>query len=324
MESCVAPFSFGYVMAVFETFSKRQAKLRGDVPDVYSYDVIEFPLRVQLFQIIEEGIGGWYTDAGNRNIPAQNAYARIVATLRREYGTFHLGTMRLKAATGNVLDELKDHILWAPTEHVLDAVELCCMLIDDLLDDGPQRTLAGRSAKAALDEINLRFREHGLGYEFSSGQIIRIDSELVHAEAVKPALSLIADKAYAGAQEEFLNAYDHYRKGNHKEAVTEAAKAFESVMKTILSKRGWTHSPTDPAAKLIAALYDGGLLPPFWQNYTTGLRMMLEGIPTPRNKNAAHGQGSVPTEMPSHLAGYILHMTASTIVFLVKAEQALP
>ena len=29
-------------------------------------------------------------------------------------------------------------------------------------------------------------------------------------------------------------------------------------------------------------------------------------------------------QVPDHLASYVLHMTASTIVFLVKAEQALP
>lgn len=113
--------------------------------------------------------------------------------------------------------------------------------------------------------------------------------------------------------------------GRNKEAVTEAAKSFESVMKVILNKRQWTHSPNDPAKKLIEALYANGLIPTFWQNHFTGLRQMLENaIPTPRNKNSAHGQGTIPTTVPDHMAGYTLHMTASTIVFLVNAEKALP
>jgi hypothetical protein len=163
----------------------------------------------------------------------------------------------------------------------------------------------------------------GVGFEYD-GEIIRVDAELVHAEAVKPALELLRDKRYAGAEQEFRTAYEHYRKGKNKEAVTEAAKAFESTMKVILAKRGWSHNATDPANKLIAALYEHKLIPDYWQNAMTGLRTLLESaIPTPRNKSSAHGQGVDLTTVPDHIAGYVLHMTASTIVFLVKAEQDL-
>ncbi|MFT8723082.1 MAG: hypothetical protein ABF443_00165 [Acetobacter malorum] len=57
----------------------------------------------------------------------------------------------------------------------------------------------------------------------------------------------------------------------------------------------------------------------------TGLRTLLESaIPTPRNKQSAHGQGVDLTTVPDYIVGYVLQMTAATIVFLVRAEQALP
>jgi hypothetical protein len=40
-------------MALFDLFSKRQKRLRGDVPDVYVYDEIPQVLRVQLVQILQ-------------------------------------------------------------------------------------------------------------------------------------------------------------------------------------------------------------------------------------------------------------------------------
>jgi len=39
-------------MAILELFSKRQKKLRGEVPDVYQYTDIPNPLRVQIIHII--------------------------------------------------------------------------------------------------------------------------------------------------------------------------------------------------------------------------------------------------------------------------------
>src|SRR5207245_2713496 len=53
----------------------------------------------------------------------------------------------------------------------------------------------------AVAELNARFLEHGIGYRYESQEIIRVDSEFLHAEAVKPALVLLRDKDYQGANE---------------------------------------------------------------------------------------------------------------------------
>ncbi|MFT8723081.1 MAG: hypothetical protein ABF443_00170 [Acetobacter malorum] len=137
----------------------------------------------------------------------------------------------------------------------MSAVELICRALEKLVSKYDYRydNNSDANAKDAVAEINARMKAAGLGYEYD-GELIRIDTELVHAEAVKPALELLREKEYAGPEQEFRDAYDHYRKGKNKEAITEAAKAFESTMKVILAKRGWNHKPTDPANKLIAVL----------------------------------------------------------------------
>lgn len=310
-------------MAVVETFSKRQRRLRGDIPDVLVYDALPQALRVQLYQSIEDGIGEWYI-RGNSNLAAQRAYETVVNALRREYGVFDLRELREFRGSRNAtaLDELRHHVLTAETEQVLDAVELCARLMENLIRQ--INTELARKATSAIKEINVRFREHGVGYEFSNGEIFRIDSELVHAEAVKPALALLRHEAFAGAQEEFLTAFEHYRKGSNKEALTDALKALESTMKVICQKRGWVVQPTDTAKKLIEVCFVNGLIPPYWQTHFSSLRSMLESsVPTARNRTSGHGQGVEIQTVPDHLAAYVLHMTASTIVFLVKAEQAL-
>ena len=185
-------------------------------------------------------------------------------------------------------------------------------------------TNSSQIADDAIAELNVRFREHGIGFQFLEGLIVQVDSEYVHSEATKPAIGLLREKHYAGAQQEFLNAHQHYRKGETKEALNDCLKAFESVMKAICEKRGWSYPRDATARALIDVCFENELIPSFWQSQYSGLRTLLEsGVPTGRNKLSGHGQGTAPVEVPGHIAAYVLHMTASAIVFLAEAEAQL-
>ncbi|CAC9997412.1 STM4504/CBY_0614 family protein, partial [Bathymodiolus azoricus thioautotrophic gill symbiont] len=163
---------------------------------------------------------------------------------------------------------------------------------------------------------------HGIGFQFIENEIIRIDSELIHEEAVKPALRLLNGENYQGAQQEFLSAYDHYRHGKNKDSLNECLKAFESTMKAICEKNNWDYQANATVKSLIQICFDNNLVPSFWQQQLDSLRSLLEsGIPTGRNKLSAHGQGTTPTVVPGYLVAYMLHMTASTLVFLITAER---
>src|SRR6185295_15704781 len=107
-----------------------------------------------------------------------------------------------------------------------------------------------------------------------------------------------------------------------KEALNECLKSFESVMKAICEKRGWAYDKLWTSKNLIQVCLDKGLIPPFWQSELSSLRALLEsGVPTGRNKLSGHGQGTNPTTVPDYVVSYILHMTASSILFLAEAEK---
>lgn len=182
----------------------------------------------------------------------------------------------------------------------------------------------GRVQPRSIDELNYRFREHGVGYQYESGKIIRVDSQLIHSEVVQPAMSMLSDPMYEGANAEFLSAHEHYRKRRYKECLNDCLKAFESCLKAICEKRGWNYKPTDNAKRLIDIAFVQGLIPNFMQSHFSALRNTLEsGVPTVRNRMSGHGQGSQEVPVPESIAGYALHLTASNILLLARANDEL-
>ena len=176
-----------------------------------------------------------------------------------------------------------------------------------------------------INELNQRIRESGVGYQYESGELIRVDSQFIHSEAVKPVLNLLKTKSYHSVNEEFLSAHEHYRHGRYEESTTECLKAIESLLKTICTKRGWAYDQKDTAKKLIAVVLNNGLIPPFMQNQLNVMQTLLEsGVPTVRNKLAGHGQGPTSRVMPDYIASYVLHLTATTILLLANADTAQP
>jgi len=62
------------------------------------------------------------------------------------------------------------------------------------------------------------------------------------------------------------------------------------------------------------------LIPTHWQSQFSALRSLLEsGVPTGRNRISGHGQGQTPKPVPEHIAKFMMHQTATVIVFLGDA-----
>jgi len=305
-------------MSLLDLFSKRQRRARGELPEVYIYDKLPQPLRVQIVHAISDALG----DDPYGGEQAEGAYKYVHDSLCREYGVFALDSSSptAKAAVFNFF--LKEESF----ERALDVVELCFKLIDTYVRTEYKYNSSPKckvEPDEAINQLNTRFKEHGVGYQFESSEIIRVDSAFIHAEVVKPALAVLREKGFHGANDEFLRAHEHYRHGRYKECLVDALKAFESTMKVICKKRGWKFQSNDTAKPLIAACFDNGLLPRYLESEFASLRSLLEsGIPTVRNKVGGHGQGTAITVVPEYVAGYALHLTASSIVFLAKAEAA--
>jgi hypothetical protein len=178
-----------------------------------------------------------------------------------------------------------------------------------------------------IRELNARFRQHGVGYQYEGGRITRVDSQYVHAKVVKPALQLLnaAGNEFGVALGEFRSAHERYRKGELQDAIVWACKAFESTMKAICTIRAWAFDPNRATVtQLTEVLFANGLVPAYLQSQFTSLKSVMDsGVGTVRNKAGGHGAGVNPVNVPGHLAAYVLHLTAANIVFLVEAHKAL-
>lgn len=304
-------------MAIFDLFSKRLRRSRGEVPDVYVYDELPRGLKVQIVHIIRDAIG--IDNYGSSH--ALKLYELIHGALCREYGVFAL----LRDEESHEHSVLNFFLQEASIEKSLDVIELSFKVIGFIADDRRYQYSTQRKIEpeSAVLELNERFREHGIGYQFESGEIIRVDSEFIHSEAVKPALSVLRTTGFQGANEEFLKAHEHYRHGRHKECLVDCLKAFESTMKAICKARSWAFNPNDTARSLIAVCFANELIPTYLETQFASMRSVLEsGVPTVRNKNGGHGQGADPIAVPEYMARYALNLTATNILFLVDAHNS--
>lgn len=209
----------------------------------------------------------------------------------------------------------------------LTAVELACQIALDKATNVDQKVAYSRSftpriapiIQNSVDTINERMMEDGFGFQFQGDQLIEITSEFTYKEVVEPVLALLANPIFEAADDEFRDAFDEFKERNYDDCIADCGNAFESVIKVIAAQKGWDDvHPTDPAAKLIEALYRHELIPPWMQEQMKGLKLMLQGAPTVRNKEASHGAGEVPRAVNKELAAYQLHQTAAAILFLIS------
>ena len=318
-------------MAIINTYSKRKkANELGNQPEVYQYTDLPIQFRRQVIYIWKDAIGVYRPKNLFNSIKFQEisvepivnkVWQLIYQSLARELGL---------SESSNPFEQCQSFLL-NPNTHIdelLDVIELTFSSIEykipNLLEAYASEGIKlAQTATDAINELNYRFREHKIGYQYENSQIIRVDSHFIHAEAVIPALTLIAEEGFIGAEQEFRSAHEHYRNQEYKVAIVEALNAFESTMKTICDKFSWAYDKTATASKLIDVVLREELIPKYLQDHLTGLTNVLKaGVPTVRNKTSGHGQGSQTKEVPEYLAAYVLHLTASNIVLLVEAYKA--
>lgn len=310
-------------MAVYEIYSKRQRRLRGEFGDVYRYDVIPQKLRIQISKIYDEL---YQANQFSMNIICNNIYE----ILTREYGVESLDcdyddikSYSEKCKEAQIL--LSFSKSQSSTEYFLDVLELIMENVKNAVEQGVINIITYK----VIEEINIRFKENAVGYQLDSDslKIIRVDSQFIHSEVVKPALTILnADPAYAGALDEFMLAHEHYRHRNFKDAIVNCGKSFESILKAIHEKRGWTYvKGKATASPLILSCVDKGLFPSYQQEQLIQVSSVLKsGVPTIRNNAGGHGDGVEVIDVPEHLVSYMIHLTASNLLFLAQADEHLP
>ena len=316
-------------MPIYETFAKRKRNAeRAGEPTVFQQNELPFGFRNQVGYILDDAIG----DLGNvSSIVSYTArlsvWARIHDTLVREMGVQYLSYER-----GDNRSRCRNFLFQYPDiDDVLSLIELAFANIElafvDLESDFG--VVFGRqSPEDAIEELNLRFQEHGIGYQYQGGRIISVESLYLYTEAVQPAIRLLYDLHFEGAVQEFMGAHKHFREGNNKEAIVGAENAFESTMKAICDQRGWAYETEKATAtNLLDLIFQHGLIPTEMQSHFTALRSTLaSGLPTVRNRGGrgGHGQGIEVVDVPDYLAAYCLHLAATNIVLLAEAHNPCP
>ena len=212
----------------YELFSKRQQRMQGKIPDTYQYETIPRELRVQIFYIWGKIWGTPYEnnfDELQVSQLAYEAYTSIDTTLCEEYGVLDLdgGDDPNEDGYGCYRVVRKFLLETEDTDKVIDIIEVSFRYIDqviranfrvsaaDVLDkvfSTNHRDISSDSISPdeAIDQLNRRFREHSVWYQYESGQIVKVDSPDSHSEVVKPAEDGITEldlKDYDRAEQSF-------------------------------------------------------------------------------------------------------------------------
>jgi hypothetical protein len=314
-------------MDINDLYSKRKKRAeRGNQPEVYQYTNLPVEFRRQVVYIWSAAIGSYREE--QQYIVSEPLVGRLWHSIHnsvaKELGLFNLGSEHR-----HPFEQCKAFLLDpnTPIEHLLDLIEFTFRFIDTYIPEllqNPQysdQLDPSQIPNEAISELNRRFREHEIGYQYNNGQIVRVDSSFIHAEVVVPALSLLSSQQFKGAEQEFRNAHEHYRKEEYEDAILDAQRAFESTMKIICDKCEWSYEKGN-ASELIDVVLENELIPKYLKNHLSGLKSVLIGVATIRNKTSAHGKGTEIIDVPEHLVAYVLHLVASNIVFLVEAYKA--
>ena len=302
-----------YNMGIFDLFSKRLARRKGDVSDVLVEGPLPQKLKIQIVHILQETIGihgHMYSSVND----AYTIYSNIRQILLKEYGKFNLN--------GKGENEPEDLLNWflnkASDLEALDTIEICFSFIYSECDDFYKRNHGTiMTNEQAITELNKRFLESNIGYQFNTNQLFPLKEQFTHQNATLPALQILSNKRFKGAEEEFRKAYSHYKESKYEESIVDSLKSFESMMMNICAAKDWEYDKKDSASKLIKTMINNGLIVP-------ELQAPLEsGLPTIRNKLGGHGKGNSNRTVPKHVAMYALNLAANNILLLGEAYQNL-
>jgi hypothetical protein len=218
---------------------------------------------------------------------------------------------------------LINHFKNCPTDRAIDFIEWCF--------ESPQYGCG----QEGVDAINNIFREEGIGFEFSRyvdgkegmdshGRVRKTvdqypqatmkSNEVLHATTVMPALQLLSQPIWKGANEEMLQAHQHLRAGNYADAITWAGKCLESVLQIICDTKNWTFVPDkDTLNRLLQTCYMNKL---FDAPYIDVLQKSSGEI---RNKWGGHGTAkSAHGPATFQMAEHMIQLTSAHVVLLAK------
>ena len=217
-----------------------------------------------------------------------------------------------------------EHVFNSPGEQFLDFLE-------DVFSADVYWRVSGMNDDGLVDELNALLNKDNVPYSLTYfvrekvmednhysvathayPKVIMKESEVLHTNATAPALALLQRPHFRGANQEFLAALEDYRKADYADCLTKCGSAFESALKVICDRKGWTYKQTDTAKTLITTFISKTQTDSY-------LEPVLTIIATLRNRmSSAHGAGTAVKQPPVHMAQYALNATASAIILVAR------
>lgn len=197
------------------------------------------------------------------------------------------------------------------TPHLFDLIELQYKELSDDVENGKG---------GFLGEINEVFREHDIPWLLVDGHLVKIDSRQFEQDLKLKALNEMkelkdTDPLYQGAYDELRKAVNFLGRGDYAEAVINAEKSYESVLKVILG----LESETVAANGLTKRLLEAGKLPlPEGLKPEAFQSSVLMSLPVIRNKAAAHGSGATGREVSGSMANLAVNLACALDTYLIQ------
>lgn len=197
------------------------------------------------------------------------------------------------------------------TPHLFDIIELQY----DELSDGAENGKEG-----FRKEINRVFREQDCPWLFTDGRLVKVDAKQFEQDLKLKALGRMEELAdanplYQGAYDELRKAVDFLGRGDYAEAVINAGKSYESVLKVICGPGAETESANGLIKRLLESdklSLPESLKPEAFQN------SVLLSLPIIRNKVAAHGSGATECEISAPMANLAVNLACALDTYLIQ------
>jgi hypothetical protein len=312
---------------IFTTYTERMRLANlGGAPEVYTYDEAPPQFRHQICLAFTDGLGPYRTEAlynsglSRESIKVNECWGRINHICYKEIFPY-----RTYANADNPFEGVINSLISiGDMNSFLSIVEVGCIFVSNMAKDIYLHSTKQEALLGAVAEINGRFEQHAIGYQFENGKIIRNDSKFIHAQIIKPALSLLSTANFEKINDEFMTAHEHYRHRKFKDSVTAANRAYETMLKVICDLNKWKYSKGDRATELITVVSQSGLFTrDFDKGFMAYIAAMKTGLPSVRNDAGGHGDGLADKEVTAEIARYAIDLAASNILFLGNCHLAL-
>ena len=241
-------------------FSKRNQPPK----DVLQYDLPQ-RVRQRLLQVLRQRLDDdQWSMTPNQGFGYEYTLDQVGRNLLTKYGT-----LKAPQDSRSPAEAALHHFIACETEEALDFIEAIF------------RVQPVFHVKNCVEPLNGVFQEEGIGFELTPlrendvgpGQImgrpagrrieydfpriIRKDAEYLHSEVIRPCLEALGRPGFETALAEMMKAHEAYRNKQYADAITDACSAFESVMKTICTRKKWAFNPDKdtcaPLAKILAS-----------------------------------------------------------------------